>query len=331
MENENYFWDITAKYLQGKASLSEHEALQTWRESAAENEAQFKAQEKLWKLTEYTASHEVNTEKAWGQTKSKIEAKREKETPIKRIILSSLKIAASIAIVLSSIWLFKNYFSSDEMIVVKSGSDKIEVVLPDSSHVWLNKGSLISYKKDFSGAERKVELEGEGFFEVKKDPAKPFIIRTGFVQTKVLGTSFNLRNYSGDKSIDLVVVTGKVSFKSVTGTSEAIITPGNGASFRKSDKLLRKYLISNNDIPSRQSKKLKFENAPLKNVLAELELFYGVDVQLQNDNIGACSFSGNFENAEFEEVLQVLQITLDLSYKRTSNHTYIITGQGCSK
>ncbi len=330
MENDNHYWDITAKYLQGNANLSEQKALQTWRESAVENEEQFLAQEKLWKLTEYTATHEVNTEKAWNQTKSKIEAKLEKERPIKGMIFSSLKIAASIAIVFSSIWLFKNYVLGDEIIIVKSGDKKIEVVLPDSSHVWLNKESRLVYNKDFSAKERKVQLDGEGFFEVKKDAKRPFIIKTGIVETKVLGTSFNLRNYQSDNNIDLVVSTGRVSFKAKTGADEAIVTPGNGASISKSDKKLIQFSVDDNNAWAWRTGRLKFDNKPLKDVLPDLERLYGIEAKLQSNNLGTCRFSGNFENVKLEEVLQVLQVTMDLEYKKIDKNAYIITGQGCN-
>jgi len=329
MENDNHYWDITAKYLQGKADLSEQRALQQWRESDAEHEAQFMAQEKLWKLTEYTAEQEVNTEKAWNQVKLKIDDKLRQQTPIRSMILSGLKIAASILIVFSFFWLFKNYESGDDVIVVKSGDKKIEVILPDSSRVWLNKGSQLTYAKDFSISERNVRLEGEGFFDVRKDPKRPFIIQTENVKTKVLGTSFNLRNYPADASIDLAVATGRVSFKAETGTEEAIVTPGKGASFSKSDKHLSNFSISNNNVWAWRTGKLKFDNEPLKKVLADLERFYGIEVKVPNNNLATCRFSGNFQNPMLEEVLQVLQITLDLNYKKTAEHTYLIMGDGC--
>jgi ferric-dicitrate binding protein FerR (iron transport regulator) len=330
MENDNYYWDITAKYLQGKANLLEQEELQAWRKSDIEHEAQFKAQEKLWKLTEFTPEHEVNTEKAWNQTRLKIEAKSKEQRPIRSLFYLSLKIAASIAIVFSGIWFYKNNGAANEMLVVKSGNKRIEVVLPDSSRVWLNKESELAYEKAFSSTERNVKLEGEGFFEVQKNPKRPFIIQTGNVQTKVLGTSFNLRNYPAEPNIDLVVATGRVSFKAKTSEDEAIVTPGNGASISKTNNQLSKYRIANNNAWSWKSGRLRFDNKPLKEVLRDLERGYGIDLNLQNDNLGTCRFSGNFENAKMEEVLKVLRITLDLNYEKVAKHTIIITGSGCN-
>jgi ferric-dicitrate binding protein FerR (iron transport regulator) len=330
MENESYYWDIIAKYLQGKASLNEQEELQAWRQADATHESQFKAQEKLWKLTEYSPDIQVDTVSAWNRTKSKIEEKSDDPRPIRKMIFSGIKVAASIAIVFGFIWVFKNHNAGEELITVKSGNKKIDFILPDSSHVWLNKESELVYNKDFSGTEREVKLEGEGFFEVTKNPKRPFIIRAEKVITKVLGTSFNLRNYASESSIDLAVSTGRVSFKAERGTDEAIVTPGNGASFHKAGERLTQYKLSNANSGAWRTGKLNFENIPLKQVLGDLERFYGIKVKLQNANLGNCRFSGNFENAKLDEVLQILEITLNLNYQKLSKHNIIITGPGCN-
>jgi ferric-dicitrate binding protein FerR (iron transport regulator) len=244
---------------------------------------------------------------------------------------TSLKIAASIAIIFSCIWFFKkNNNPANEMVVVKSGNKRIEISLPDNSHVWLNKESQLTYEKGFSGPERNVKLEGEGFFEVQKDPKRPFIIQTGTIETKVLGTSFNLRNYPSEPSVDLVVATGKVSFKSKASSDEAIVTPGNGASIHKTNRKIKEYSMADNNAWAWRSGTLKFENKPLKEVLVDLERFYRIQIDLKSSNLGACSFSGNFENASLEEVLKVLEITLELNYKRAAKNTIVVAGPGCS-
>lgn len=330
MKYDSYYWDITARYLQGKANATEQNQLKQWREAQAEHETQFKAQEKLWKLTEYTLTDEVDAERAWNLTRLKIEATVQDDGSTRKIFYSSLKIAASIAIVFSIIWLFKSYLPGDEMVLVKSGNKMIKIVLPDSSHVWLNKESQLTYKKDFSEAERKVNLEGEGFFEVKRNPKRPFIITTGISQTEVLGTSFNLRNYPADTNISLTVATGRVLFKAEGGLNEAVITPEHGATISKSNNTLSEYSISDKNAWAWKSGKLKFENKPLQEVLLDLERFYQIKFRLQNNSLGKCRFSGNFENATLEEVLQVLEITMNLNYKRAASHTILISGEGCN-
>src|SRR5690606_37889089 len=83
--------------------------------------------------------------------------------------------------------------------------------LADGTKVWLNAASRISYGKNFgNGALRDVYLDGEAFFDVAHDPDKPFIVHTSSIQIKVLGTSFNVRSYAEDNTIETTLVQGKV-------------------------------------------------------------------------------------------------------------------------
>lgn len=331
MENNIYYWDITAKYLQGKASLEEHDELLQWRLSHNDHETQFKAQEDLWALTEYKPNRNVNTKKAWAETEFLVQAKLNKHRSIS-VFYPVLKVAASIAVVWSFIWLFNNYISPYyRMEVVKAGNKRIEFILPDHSRVWLNKGSELIYNKDFNGSERLVQLKGEGFFEVQRDVTRPFIIETGDVQTKVLGTSFNLRAYPEDSVIDLVVATGKVSFNARSETNQAIITPGNGARINKVNKVLNKYTISDENSWAWRSGKLNFADTPLKEVLLDLSRYYEIKIELQNTGLGNCRFTGVFTNAKLQEVLKVLQVTLNLKYTESDKQSIVISGQGCNQ
>ena len=330
MENESYYWDLTAKYLNGKATSEEQEELQEWRARDNEHEARFKAQEKLWAVTEYKPEREADTGKAWARTEGLLQAKIDSRRPV-RILYSALKVAAMLAIVGTFIWLFKgpgSPFNGTEL--VKAGAEKIEIVLPDSSHVWLNKGSELAYDKNLEGDERVVRLKGEGYFEVRRDVRRPFIIQTGKVRTTVLGTSFNLRAYPDDDQVELVVATGKVAFRADGGKDEAIVTPGNGASIHKASGLLNRYAVGGENAWSWRSGKLQFEDDPLREVISDLSRHYGVKLELQNSNLQACRFTGTFTNARLEEVLRVLQASLDITFKNSGAQSIIISGQGCN-
>jgi transmembrane sensor len=84
------------------------------------------------------------------------------------------------------------------LVSTKNGS-KTKIQLPDGTQVWLNSGSKISYGNDFTGSMRQVNLKGEAFFDVVKDPARPFIIHTDAIDITVLGTAFNVRSYPDEK------------------------------------------------------------------------------------------------------------------------------------
>ena len=99
--------------------------------------------------------------------------------------------------------------------------DNVDVFnLPDGSTVYLNKDSKLTYPNKFEGDERVVILEGECFFDVKKNPDKPFIIFSGNTKTEVLGTTFNLRAYPEQENVEVMVLTGRVKFSRITDETE---------------------------------------------------------------------------------------------------------------
>ncbi|HXH99544.1 MAG TPA: FecR domain-containing protein [Sphingobacteriaceae bacterium] len=329
MENESHFWDLSAKYLHGKATAQEQEQLQKLRALSSEHENQFQAMEKVWAATGYKPERDADIDKAWARTERVLQARINEKRPV-RLLYSVLKVAALVAIVSAAVWLFRSPVSPfDKSEIVKANGKRTEVVLPDGSQVWLNIGSELVYSKDFNGPERTVELKGEGFFEVQPDPDRPFIIHTGKVYTEVLGTSFNLSAYPADSVVDLAVATGKVLFRTEGSKDEAIVTRGKAARITKLSGRLSTFNIKGKNEWSWKSGELKFTDAPLKDVLKDLEKHYRVKLVLEGNNLQSCRFTGNFKNAKLEEILQVLQASLDLTYKETAGKTISINGRGC--
>ena len=328
---DNKFWDIAARQLEGKASAAEQEELRRWLEKDPSHKAQYQEQEQIWVLTTRPPAPKVDTRAAWQKVKAGI-TKEEKKQPGKLVHMLPmvLRVAASVAFLFGLIWLSKTlFFPYFGMEVIESGSSSLSVMLPDSSQVWLNRESKLVYDQDFDGEERMVQLEGEAFFEVKKDPQRPFIIRTKATITRVLGTSFNLRAYPEEAAVELVVATGKVAFASRTTQSEALVTPGYAARLDRETATIEKYSSQNANAWAWKSGRLEFEGASLKEVLQDLERYYGVELQLQNPAMANCRFTGRFEDASLEGVLQVLQATLQLDYSRQNDQTFTISGQGC--
>ncbi|ULQ55449.1 FecR domain-containing protein [Flavihumibacter rivuli] len=156
------------------------------------------------------------------------------------------------------------------LIVPRKGMYK--AVLPDGTRVWLNASSSLSYPNQFAGKERRVELTGEGYFEVVSDPARPFIVRTGEEETTVLGTRFNIRAYETGKQVTSLVE-GKVKLNK--GTISKVLIPGQQASFDQDHWAVNSYdqeqlLGWINDI-------FLFRNTPVKDVMEELARWYDIE------------------------------------------------------
>ncbi|GAB3535066.1 FecR domain-containing protein [Pontibacter brevis] len=329
---DSKYWDITAKQLQGKATPAEQEALQEWLAQDPAHAEQFQAQQRLWELTPPAAPVEVDTAAAWQKVKERLKVQPEKPEPkVVPMYRTLLRIAASVALLIGLAWFVQLYFFPYYgMQVVRSGSGKTAVMLPDSSKVWLNRNSLLAYDPDFDGAERVVQLEGEAFFEVQRNPQRPFRIETEAANTQVLGTSFNLRAYPAEETVELAVATGKVAFSAKEANAAAVVTHGFAAVLNKQSHTLNKFTISSTNAWAWQSGKLQFEGQPLAEVTRVLERYYGVQLQLQNEALATCHFTGSFEGASLEEVLQVLEATMQLEYTKQHDTTYTLRGQGCN-
>ncbi|SDD26394.1 FecR family protein [Niabella drilacis] len=113
------------------------------------------------------------------------------------------------------------------------GSRVIDMMLSDGSHVWLNAGSSITYPVAFEGDERNVKLEGEGYFEVAKDPSKKFIVQAGNINTEVLGTHFNINAYNDEWATRVTLLEGSVKVSGILRPVSSVLRPGQQATLRR--------------------------------------------------------------------------------------------------
>lgn len=187
------------------------------------------------------------------------------------------------------------------------GSKVIDMQLSDGSHVWLNAGSSITYPVAFVGKERKVELKGEGYFEVTKDPGKKFIVTTARgVNTEVLGTHFNVNAYEGESDIKVTLLEGSVKV-SDNNLQHVIIKPGQQA-VSSSDLGLR--AISNVDLDAVTAWKnglFQFQGASIEEVMRQLAIWYDLDVVYEK-NVPNIDFGGKMQRSlSLKQVLSLLE------------------------
>jgi len=315
------------------ATPAEQQALQQWRAAHPAHEAQYQQQKQLWEKTAPPVAEAVDTEAAWQQVSAKLHRQPARASTTAPNVLPLyayvMRIAASLIVLVGLGWLtYSTFFAGSAMQVVASGKQRLEVLLPDSSCVWLNAGSTLTYAATFDPSKRLVKLEGEAFFQVRRNPQQPFIIETGPATTKVLGTSFNLRAYPAAKAVELTVATGKVRFTSKQGAA-AIVTPGYGAVLEKRTNRLTTVRMTDENAWAWQSGRLQFAGQPLRAVLPVLEHYYGVSLRLADPALAACRFTGTFQRAPLAEVLQVLEATLHLRATQSAAQVYQLQGPGC--
>ncbi|UII19350.1 FecR family protein [Fulvivirga ligni] len=221
------------------------------------------------------------------------------------------KFAVAASIIIAAVITFINLDKSTEVIeapaisqVVKQNpvGQKSKVSLPDGSKVWLNSDSRISYPSEFQD-ERIIQLEGEAFFEVVKDPSKPFRVNAGGVITTALGTSFNINAFNENESIDVMLVTGKVTVANEDNANELLyISPGEQATYLKAEHSLKKSRYNLHDLLWKDGI-ISFEKADFNTIKLTLERWYGIKINSQN-NSRRLSYTGDFDNQSLERVLE---------------------------
>ena len=237
-------------------------------------------------------------------------------------------IAATVLVLLTSvicIWYYNQNSKIDSQIETIAYSDKttnsgqkITLTLTDGTHVKLNSESKLRFPKKFTNNKREVYLEGEGFFEVAKDANRPFIIHTGNVYTKVLGTIFNIKAYPEDEEVEVALVEGRVAINTAanSGDTTIILQPSEVLNYNKQkEKIITASNVDLTKIVAWRNNQIIFEDASFEEITRKLERWYGVRFNVYNKVNDKGGFTGKFEEESLELLLEKLSHSLDFSYQ----------------
>ncbi len=263
----------------------------------------------------------VDSSVAFSQVLRRIQAK--KRPVISLNVLSRVAAILFIPLFIASAWLFyrqitvenAQQFSMQE--ITSPPGIRSQVVLPDGTKVWLNAETTIQFPVPFSKKSRNVELLGEAFFNVTKNPENPFIVHSGNVSVKVLGTHFNCKAYSSDKTIDVTLEEGRIALD-VEGNSNAkdfVLVPGQRAIIAKSNNKTTVLKEDINKYIAWHTGKLVFDNTPMSEVAQLLERWYGVDVVIENPEIMNYRFTTTFENESLFQVIELMGLSSPIRFK----------------
>lgn len=197
--------------------------------------------------------------------------------------------------------------------------------LPDGSVVWLKPETWISFPEKFAPGTREVSMEGEAFFEVSADPSRPFIVYSGDLVTRVLGTSFNIKAYKNGTSAEVSVFTGKVSVSlpslpDETGRTELQLVKDEKAVFMQEKKLLKKQSYSISKQPELNIWKkntISFDNTPVNEVVKVLNSEFDVEMKVakKDRELNNYILKADFTNQNLPDILQMLERSLSLTYE----------------
>jgi transmembrane sensor len=354
--------------LNGEASSSEQDELNYLLSRDESLQQQYDLLVRIWKEKSYDIKDEDNV--IAGDTISRIISRasiesydaemfsRQKRRRSRRniSILSGLLCCLAIA---GWFWKSNSISPADiekpvkETIVTQKGS-RTHSVLADGTTVWLNVGSKLFYENDFNGTTREVRLEGEAFFDVVKQPDRPFIVHTSGIDIRVLGTAFNVKSYPDDKNVETTLYRGLVQvFRQEDSVSKGIqLTPNHKLILPKHAAVVAiklsedkkpttkeipvNFFITPIDSTKKESERLEtawvynrieFRGDSFEEVAKKLERWYNVTIVFTDEKAKQLSVIGSFEKETVEQAFAALKEAFPINYKINNHEIFVESSQ----
>lgn len=332
MNSDRYIHLIYLK-LQGHISLEEETILSDWLASSPENvQIQEGIIQSMQAVDYYTPDFKIDSEADYSLLKDKMELPRPEQA--KSISIKPrrrwMSIAASVALVVAAFGLWRAFSTPTmEWVALSTSTNEIqEITLDDGSQVWLNENSTLKYPRTFESSDRTVQLVGEAFFEVTKNPNKVFKIETNYTEVEVLGTSFNVEAYPNEAKTTLVVKTGTVKFSEKTNGTSAILKANQKGIFDHKSKIIGEGKSETHNEMAWQSQLLSFRATPLAEVFETLEQHFKVKIDYQT-TLKDCPYSMGKQKADLDQILENIVKIFQVSVERSKNGNYLLKGGGC--
>lgn len=212
------------------------------------------------------------------------------------------------------------------------------ITLSDGSSILLQHGSRLSYPANFAGDKREVYLDGEAFFEVAKNPEKPFLVYANELVTKVLGTSFNIKSFKGQKDIQVIVRTGKVSVfklneiqnsKNVKILEGVVIIPNQQIKFDKEKSNFSKSLVEQPEMLSEMPQyNFEFKDVSASSVFATIQKAYGISIVYDEELLKECPVTASLSDEPLYGKLELVCNAIEAEYQLIDGQI-IISSKGC--
>ena len=223
--------------------------------------------------------------------------------------------------------------------VTNNSAIVMEQLLADGTRIKLQPNGSIEFPEIFEESRREIQLTGEAFFDVAKDQSRPFIISTGDVTIKVLGTSFNVTAYQGAKEITVAVKTGKVSVYAKTADVDAadqkmkegiILTPNQQVVYNTIKENFSKKLVDEPQIILDRPTlfEMQYDGTPVNEILKVVEENYGIDIVFDNEVLSACNLTTSMSEEGFYERIEIICQAIGAEYE-IKDGRIVINSKGC--
>ncbi|MBK0377842.1 FecR domain-containing protein [Mucilaginibacter segetis] len=307
--------DVLVKYLVGEATPEETRAILEWISTGDANNKHYEQLKAIWDQSLLVAGNStVNEDAAFLRLKSRINKEQSVDAGNNKKIrpIRWLAVAASVLLICTIGYFAVNYIiGSRVMALVKLQSNNRVLIdtLPDGSVITLNALSKLTYPEKFSGDIRSVSLEGEAFFKVAPDKAKPFIIKVNDVTVKVVGTSFNIKSRNG--KTEVVVETGIVNVRKADNS--LTLKPGEKTEVANNKDALVKETVNGKLYSYYINHELICDNTPLYELVQALNQIYHVNIVIENKALINLPITTVFKDQSPDEIFKVISATFNIT------------------
>jgi len=325
----NHIHTIIAKSLTDELDNQELKELDGWKSASTANLSEYNDFVALWiksgSMSMPTAINKQNALKIIQQNTGL-------STSRKRLISLAMQVAAVLilSVIFSGVYSYLNtdrnrqYASNPIYQEIKAAyGTQTKVELSDGTTVFLNSGSKLRFPQTFNNQdERKVTLDGEGYFSVTKNKYQPFIVEVNNLDIKVLGTTFNVDAYPDNENVKVALIEGSVLLqgRSNDGEMDLNLLPNEVATLNRTDNTLTaKEVTSMFKYTDWINGKIVFDNDPIETVVNKLGKWYNVDIIIADKILRNYSFTATFMDESLEQILDVLSLTSPMSYKIESS------------
>ncbi|QGY47966.1 DUF4974 domain-containing protein [Maribellus comscasis] len=302
--------DLLLKYINGNVTDEEKVKITHWLDADPKNMQEYFALRKLNDISIWHSDIEINSNQKKMKFLIPFNSKWYWEvSKIAAVFVFAFFVARFVFPTHS----FSRLSSRMQTIHVPAGQ-RAEIILADSTKVWLNAKTTFKFPSQFANKERNVELDGEGFFEVTHKMKKPFVVNTSKYDVKVLGTKFNLIAYSETEEFETSLLEGAVEIIKQGESSGMSLSPNKEAVLRDGKMIVS--AIENPDHFLWREGIISFDNISFTELVHNLELYFDIIIEVKNTQKFNSRYSGKFRMKDgVEHILKVVQLKENFNYR----------------
>jgi len=313
---------LIISWLDGDLTGTELEHLLQWMEQSPENAAYVSRIRDIWQASMQKTSEFAETGKEWNRFRSAVENKileKRKQQPYLVRWLTGMAAVLMIGFI-SGYWLVRQPQKNEPIYITATApaGSVASLLLADSTIVYLNAGSQLTYCPESKTNNREVTLNGEAWFDVVKNRNKPFVVHTPVCQVTVLGTRFNVKAYEVEDEVVTTLEEGQIILDpspEITSSGDLRLQPGEQAVISKSTNNVSVEKVETRYFTSWKDNKLMFINMNMQELIVILERKFGVEIEVGEPSVLNYHYTGTLKNESVIEVMELIKHTLPVNYR----------------